>query len=61
MSYVIATTDDVVKWYKLDSRLGVRETLDVLDLGQVSQYNDKRSAKAAAKAHGLKTWRYVKI
>ena len=38
MSYVLATTEDKVRWYK-----------------------DKATAKDAAKALGLKTWRYVKI
>ncbi|MGQ1305347.1 hypothetical protein ACT4XY_03235 [Acinetobacter baumannii] len=67
MSYVLATTEDKVRWYKYDTNplkadeVGQYELLEVLDLRQVVVWGDKASAKSAAKALGLKTWRYVKI
>lgn len=65
MSYVLATTGSVVKWYRevLDDqrKLIGHELHDVLDLGKTVCYADKDTAKAAAQAMGLKTWRYVKI
>jgi hypothetical protein len=61
MSYVLATTEDKVRWYKYDLKSDGLELLDVLDLKQVVLWGDKASAKSAAKALGLKTFRYVKI
>ncbi|QNX28683.1 hypothetical protein IC791_21520 (plasmid) [Acinetobacter seifertii] len=67
MSYILATTEDKVRWYKYDTKplkigeIGKYELLDVLDLRQVVKWADKASAKSAAQALGLKTWRYVKI
>lgn len=67
MSYVLATTEKKVRWYKYDlkplkaNEIGEYELLEVLDLRQVVKWADKASAKSAAQALGLKTWRYVKI
>ncbi|SPL69946.1 hypothetical protein [Acinetobacter stercoris] len=65
MSYVLATTESRVRWYKYnyDQNLksGDFELLEVLDLREVPLLGDKATAKYAAKALGLKTWRYVKI
>ncbi len=65
MSYVLASTDNKVKWYKfrLDSSLkpGEYELLAELDLSVVPLFKDKDEAKRAAQFLGLKTWRYVKI
>ena len=65
MSYVIATTDRIVRWYKFDFNpsltAGKYQLLDKLDLNQVPVLADKETAKIAPKALGLKTWRYVKI
>lgn len=65
MSYVLVTTEDKVRWckYKFDKNLeiGDFELLEVLDLKQIPLLGDKVATKDAAKALGLKTWRYVKI
>lgn len=67
MSYVLATTEDKVRWYKYDlkplkiNEVAEYELIEILDLRQVVRWGDKASAKSAAKALGLKTWRYVKI
>jgi len=63
MDYILATTHDKVKWYKfsIPPVKGGYELLNELDLTQVPHYGDKESAKVAARALGLATWRYVKI
>ena len=65
MSYVLATTHSKVQWYKFkyDASLKVGDftLLDNLDLHEVPCFGDKETAKLAAQALGLKTWRYVKI
>ena len=64
MSYVLATTQNKVKWYKFRfgaTKPGEQELVDVLDLGEVPVFGDKETAKLAAQSIGLKTWRYVKI
>jgi hypothetical protein len=65
MSYVLATTESMVRWYKFhfnkDLTAGNFELLDILDLNQVPVLGDKVTAKIAAQTLGLKTWRYVKI
>lgn len=65
MSYVLATTHSKVQWYKFDFNASLKEgeftLLNELDLHEVPCFGDKETAKLAAKALGLKTWRYVKI
>ena len=63
MSYVLATTHSKVQWYKFNSSLKEGEfiLLNELDLQEVPCFGDKETAKLAAKALFLKTWRYVKI
>ena len=64
MSYVLATTGDKVKWYKFKFGTELHEgqytLLDELDLKEVPSFGDKDTAKQAALALGLKTWRYFK-
>jgi hypothetical protein len=65
MSYILATTENTVRWYKftVDQNLqpGQFELLERLNLREVPLFYDKQTAKAAAMALGLKTYRYVKI
>ena len=65
MAYVLATTDQKVRWYSYKSNLeletGKFEIIDILDLSLVPRLIDKDTAKCTAKSLGLKTWRYVKI
>lgn len=65
MSYLLATTENRVRWYRHseESRDGVEPfTLsEVLDLRKSPVFPNKDAARAAAIALGLKTWRYVKI
>lgn len=65
MSYVLATTEKTVRWYQIktdrDGKVIGFELLDRLILNRVTFFGDKTSAKYAALALGLKTWRYVKI
>lgn len=65
MAYVLATTEDKVRWYSYrihsDLKEGEFKLLDILDLNQVPLAGDKNTAKECAKALGLKTWRYVKL
>ena len=64
MSYVLATTESKVRWYKFSygkSKPGEQELVDVLDLHEVPVFGDRPTAKLAAQSIGLKTWRYVKI
>ena len=63
MSYVLATTERVVRWYVFDPKTVSSTTYslsDVLDL-QIVPAADKATAKFWAQEMGLKTWRYVKI
>ena len=63
MSYVLATKHDVVKWYVYSVPIaeGQFQLSNQLDLKSVLLWGDKESAKGAAIALGLKTWRYVRI
>lgn len=64
MGYVIATTEQIVRWYVFDPKTVSKsnfELIDKLDLNQVSVAGDKLTAKLWAKEMDLKTWRYVKI
>lgn len=65
MTYVLATTETVVRWYcfrhSRDLKEGEFELLEHLDLRRVPQFGDKETAKSAAQALGLKTWMYVRL
>lgn len=64
MSYVLATTTTVVRWYRFDVRNaepGEFELMDRLDLSVIPCFSDRKTLAAAAKALGLKTWRTVKL
>ncbi len=65
MSYVLATTETVIRWYRFDPRSNDRpishELLATLDLNLIPQLPDKEAAKRAAEALGLSTWRYIKL
>ena len=65
MSYVLATTHNKVQWYEFKFDASIKEgdfiLLDNLDLYEAPCFGDKETAKLAALALGLKTWRYVKI
>ena len=65
MNYVLATTHSKVQCYKFSFNSSLKECefilLSELDLDQVPCFGDKETAELAAKALGLKTWRYVKI
>ena len=63
--YLLATTERTVRWYRIktdrDGEITGFELLDRLDLNWISCFGDKKSAKYAALAVGLKTWRYMKL
>lgn len=65
MTYVLATTENVLRWYKF--KFNERTSPDnfslqiELDLSVIPQFGDKETAKKAAEALGLKTWRYVRL
>lgn len=65
MTYVLGTTENVVRYYKfaVASTTTAREfTLHTeLDLTEIPVFTDKNSAKKAAIALGLKTWRYARL
>ncbi len=65
MSYLLATMEKKVRWYKFsfssNMKPGDFELLNELDLQEVPAFGDKETAKLAAQSLGLKTWRYVKI
>ena len=64
MTYILATTENIMRWYRIkidkDGKVIGFELLDRLDQKRVTLFGDKASAKYAALAIGLKTWRYVK-
>ena len=66
-SFVLATTDDKVRWYAYEYNLGsdiqegAYEIIGELDLSRVPQLGNRDTAKHAAKALGLSSWRYVKL
>jgi len=62
MSYVLATTENVVRWYAFDPTDIDKgfELVSELDLRKVPQLG-KDDAKRLAQLLGLKTWRYVKL
>ncbi|MCY1234921.1 hypothetical protein D9M72_475190 [compost metagenome] len=63
--YLLATVEKKVRWYVITERSleGPRryELQEVLDLDKVHAWGDKVSAKLAAQAMGLSTWRYVRL
>ena len=65
MSYILATTENKVRWYKFSYTSAIKPgeyTLsDKLVLSEVPAFGNKESAKFAALSLGLKTWRYVRI
>lgn len=70
MAYLLATTETHVRWYVLrlkqpadilNLQEGQFELLDYLDLRVVPGFGNKDTAKKAALALGLKTWRYVEL
>ena len=65
MTYVLATTENTLRWYKFtfDERTNPESfSLQIeLDLDVIPQFADKETAAKAASALGLKTWRYVRL
>jgi len=65
MSYIFATTENKIRWYKFIStsatKAGEYTLLDELIISEVLSFGDKAAAKNAAQLLGLKTWRYVRI
>lgn len=65
MSYVLGTTENVVRYYKFEvastTKPGQFALQMELDLTKIPVFADKNSAKEAAIALGLKTWRYVRL
>lgn len=67
MTYVLATTEKIVRWYVFreqlvgTAKITYPEAVDVLDLNIVPMFGDKKTAKEFALANGLQTWRYVNI
>ncbi|GAB6142290.1 hypothetical protein JCM14076_30190 [Methylosoma difficile] len=49
MSYILATTENPVRWYKFNCdgnlQAGQFELLDCLDLNEVPVFHDKKTAK----------------
>lgn len=63
MSYVLATTENVVRWYVFDTTNADNgfELINELDLKRVPMLADKVTAKKYAAALDLKSFRYVKV
>lgn len=65
MSYILATTENKVRWYKFTDtsaiKAGEYTLLDELIISEVPLFEDKAAAKNSAQSLGLKTWRYVRI
>ena len=63
MNYVLATKHDIIKWYVYPQPIteGQFELIEQLDLNKVPVWGNKESAKEAAIALGLKTWRYIRL
>ena len=63
--YLLATVEKKVRWYAVTERPLAGpwryELHEVLDLDKVHAWGDKESAKLAAQAMGLSTWRYVRL
>jgi len=65
MTYVLATTENVLRWYSFvfneDTGPDSFTLQEKLDLDVIPQFKDKETAAKAAAALGLKTWRYVRL
>ena len=62
MSYVLATTEKIKRWYVFKLEESPQFYLiDRLDTSLVPRAGNKETAKQWAKALGLKTWSYVRI
>jgi hypothetical protein len=62
MSYILGTTETIVRWYQfVPGGAPTTTLLEVLDLSRVTSFVDKGAARNAAQAAGLATWRYVRI
>jgi hypothetical protein len=66
MTYVLATTETVVRWYEFDIltiSIGAPNftLVERLDLSTIPQFREKELAVAAAHILGLKVWRCVQI
>lgn len=64
MSYLLGTTTDLVEFYKFDIdkvKEGKFTLTTELHLCSLNLFPDKDSAKRAAQALGLKTWRYIRV
>jgi hypothetical protein len=68
MTYLLATTEDKVRWYAFDREANGRLVqplkfylIEELDLKKVELFADKATAKNAAVAAGLKTWKYFQF
>jgi len=59
--YVIATTDNVLRFYVFRAREVAPKLVDRLDIHAVSSFKNKDEAKRAALGAGLRTWRYVRV
>ena len=59
--YVFANAEKIVRWYAIALDHKSFELLDRLDLNRIMSFHDKASAKSAAQAIGLKTWRCTKL
>ena len=64
MAYVLVTTENTLRFYCycfFDVQPQVFTLQVNLDLSVIPQHDNKESARQAAKALDLKTWRYVRI
>jgi len=61
----LATIESIMRWYRVkidkDGKVIGLELLERLDQKRVTRFGNKSSAKHAAMAIGLKTWRYVRF
>jgi len=65
MTYVLATTGNIMRWYHIkidkDGKLIGFDLLERLDQRKVTMFGNRATAKYAALAVELKTWKYVKL
>lgn len=61
MSYILATNEQIKRFYVFDpSKPGFTLT-DKLDTRIIPQAHDKTTAKIWAQSLGLKTWTYIRL